>query len=367
WRRQPESPPRFPHRRMRQARAQSQLVEDLLDVSRIITGNLRLNVQPVAPAAFVDAGIEAVTPAADAKGVVIRKEFSPGVAAVAGDSARLQQVVWNLLSNAVKFTPRGGEVTVRLEPVDAGVRITIADTGEGIRPEFLPYVFDRFRQQDGRTSRRHGGLGLGLAIVRHLVELHGGTVRADSGGEGRGATFEVVLPVGGAAQPPAPPIPRAASAGAQPVREPPALAGLKVLLVDDEPDTLKLLELVLSRAGAQVAIADSAEAALQRLQQERPDVLVSDIAMPGTDGYELIRRLRQRGERVAAAALTAYARPQDRERALQSGYSAHIAKPVEPAELLAVIASLSGRRDAGSADAGCTSTRDASGEDAAAQ
>jgi CheY-like chemotaxis protein len=262
----------------------------------------------------------------------------------------LQQVVWNLLSNAIKFTPQGGSVEVRLEGAGSHVRVVVADTGEGIDQQFLPYVFDRFRQADGSTTRAHGGLGLGLAIVRHLVELHGGTIQADSGGRGRGATFTVSLPVAALhaheeEAEPARPEARGRRLSTTECAE--RLDGLKVLVVDDEPDTLELLGVILKERGADVTTAPSAEASLAKMLRSPFDLLICDIGMPGADGYELIRRVRRlpahRGGRTPAVALTAYARAEDRMRALRAGYQMHLAKPVEPAELIAVLASLAGR------------------------
>jgi len=268
-----------------------------------------------------------------------------------GDPARLQQVVWNLLSNAIKFTPKGGRVQVRLERVNSHIEIAVSDTGAGIRGEFLPYAFERFRQADQKTTRHHGGLGLGLAIVRHLVELHGGTVEADSPGEGQGATFVVKLPavpvyqketLAGRVQP--------ATGDALPAYDSPErLDGLKVLVVDDEFDTRELLKVSIGQCGAEVVTAGSAGEALATLEEVRPDLLISDIGMPGEDGYELIRKVRAlpagRGGKIPAIALTAYARTEDRLRALRAGYQMHICKPVELAELVAVMASLIGRSD----------------------
>jgi PAS domain S-box-containing protein len=332
----------------RNARAQTQIIEDLLDVSRIITGKLKLDTRPADLASIVASALDSVRPAAATKGIRLASEAEPGAGAVWGDPSRLQQVMWNLLSNAVKFTPAGGEVTVRLEQTDSHVRVSVSDTGAGVSPEFLPYVFDRFRQADGTTTRAHGGLGLGLSIVRHLVEMHGGTVGAESGGRGRGATFTVELPVLSArgavsdgAQAPAPP--RAAE---EPETTAPSLAGLRVLLVDDEADTRMLLTTVLEQRGAEVSAAASAAEALAAIATFEPDVLVSDIGMPGEDGYSLLRRVRaldpRAGGRVPAVALTAYAREEDRMRALRAGYQVHIAKPVNPAEFVAVVASLAG-------------------------
>jgi PAS domain S-box-containing protein len=333
----------------RNARSQAQLIDDLLDVSRIVTGKLRLDVVPVSPHTFIDAAVEAVSPAAEAKGVRLQKVIDTGVETVMGDPARLQQVVWNLLTNAVKFTPRGGRVQVRLERVNSQVEIAVADTGSGIDPEFLPHVFERFRQADQRTTRSHGGLGLGLAIVRHLVELHGGSVRADSGGEGTGSTFTVTLPVAL--------IHRREEAGervhpaareAMPAHEcPERLDGLRVLVVDDEQDARELLAAGLGQCGAVVTTASSAGEALEALSGGKFGVLISDIGMPGEDGYELIRRVRalppEAGGRTPAVALTAYARTEDRLRAMRAGFEMHVAKPVELTELIVVIANLARR------------------------
>jgi PAS domain S-box-containing protein len=330
----------------RNARAQAQLIDDLLDVSRIITGKLRIDVRPVDPNSFIEAAIESVKPAAEAKGVRVQRIMDTGVVTVSGDPVRLQQIVWNLLSNAIKFTPRGGRVQVRLERINSHIEIGVSDSGAGITPEFLPYVFDRFRQADGRTTRQHGGLGLGLSIVRHLVELHGGTVRAESHGEGQGATFTVLLPVAPVYQ-----------SSDQERRVHPAardtlpsydcperLDGLKVLVVDDEPDTRDLLKAGLGQCGAQVTVVGSASEALEAIGNDVPDLLISDIGMPEEDGYELIRRVRELpaddGGKVPAIALTAYARVEDRMQALRAGYQMHVPKPVELAELVAVAASL---------------------------
>jgi PAS domain S-box-containing protein len=333
----------------RNARAQAQLIDDLLDVSRIITGKLRLDMRAVNPNAFIESAIEAVRPGAESKGVRIQKIMDTGVTSVAGDPMRLQQVVWNLLSNAVKFTPRGGLVQLRLSRVNSHVEIAVSDTGQGISSEFLPHVFDRFRQGDQRITRQHGGLGLGLSIVRHLVEQHGGTVKADSEGEGRGSTFTVTLPVA--------PVYMKTDEGERvhpaaretlPAYEcPDRLDGLKILIVDDERDTLEMLRIGLSHCGAVVTIAGSAEDALEALSSSAPDVLISDIGMPDMDGYEMMRKIRslpaEQGGRIPSVALTAYARTEDRLQALRSGYQMHVPKPVELAELVAVIASLAQR------------------------
>ncbi|MDQ1557819.1 MAG: hypothetical protein QOD32_879 [Pyrinomonadaceae bacterium] len=335
----------------RNARAQAQLIDDLLDVSRIITGKLRIDVRPVDPNSFIEAAVEAVRPAAEAKGVRVQRIMDTGVVTVSGDPVRLQQVVWNLLSNAIKFTPKDGRVQVRLERVNSHVEIAVSDTGPGIDPNFLPYVFDRFRQADGRTTRQHGGLGLGLSIVRHLVELHGGTVRAESLGEGQGATFTVLLPVA--------PVYQTVAAGERvhpaardtlPLYEcPDRLDGVKILAVDDETDTRELLKAGLGQCGADVTVVGSAAEALEAIGAGVPDLLISDIGMPGEDGYELIRRVRglpaDGGGKVPAIALTAYARVEDRMQALRAGYQMHVPKPVELAELVAVASSLVRRGD----------------------
>jgi CheY-like chemotaxis protein len=308
-----------------------------------------MDVQPVDPNAFIEAAIEAVKPAAEAKGVRVQKIMDTGVVSVPGDPSRLQQVVWNLLSNAIKFTPRGGRVQVRMERVNSHLEIIITDTGEGINPEFLPHVFDRFRQADQRTTRHHGGMGLGLAIVRQLVELHGGSVEAASPGADQGSTFTVVLPVV--------PLYRVDSAGGRvhpttrellpSIEYADRLDGLRILVVDDEQDTRELLKTSLSQCGAQVTVAGSTAEAFEAIRASIPDVLISDIGMPDEDGYDLIRRLRslplESGGKLPAIALTAYARVEDRLQALRAGYQMHVPKPVEFAELVAVVASLAKR------------------------
>ncbi|HEV2854668.1 MAG TPA: ATP-binding protein [Thermoanaerobaculia bacterium] len=335
---------------VRNAKLQAQLIDDLLDVSRIISGQMRLDVRPTELVSVIDAAVEAVGPAAEAKQIQVRRVLDPLAGPVAGDPARLQQVVWNLLSNAVKFTPKGGKVEVRLERVSSHVEIIVADTGMGISPDLLPHVFERFRQRDASTTRRHGGLGLGLAIVRHLVELHGGTVRVQSPGEGLGSTFIVLLPVSVAhlAAGDGPRIhPTAEPAdGAAACQEDPALnlRSIRVLVVDDDPDARETLQQILEHCDAEVLTVGSAAEALAAVQSWGPHVLLSDIGMPGEDGYSLIRRLRElppeRGGRTPAAALTAFARSEDRRRALVAGFQMHVAKPVEIRELAAVVASL---------------------------
>jgi PAS domain S-box-containing protein len=322
----------------RNIRAQAQIIDDILDVSRIIRGNLALNVQPVDLAAVLHQVVESLRPAAQSKGIGVHITIDPTVGPVNGDPDRLQQVVWNLLSNAIKFTPADGKVEVRLERQGAGIRLSVEDTGQGIAPEFLPHVFERFRQADSSTTRVHGGLGLGLAIVRHLVELHGGTVTAESPGEARGSRFTVTLP----ATVPVPSPPES------PIKEPAPddrtgspLAGRRLLVVDDDPDTREAIGFLLLRAGAVVETVSSAGEALAAIERSRPDVLIADIGMPGEDGYELIRQVRalppERGGHVPAVALTAYARPEDRERALAAGYQEHVAKPVEPEALIELL------------------------------
>ncbi|MDX6694637.1 MAG: hypothetical protein QOF02_2240 [Blastocatellia bacterium] len=329
----------------RNARAQAQLIEDLLDVSRIITGKLRLETHPLELVPIIEAAVEAIRPAADAKSIRLRTELDPRVGYVSGDPARLQQIIWNLVSNAVKFTGKGGQITVGLERAGSHVQLSVKDTGEGIKAEFLPYVFDRFRQADGSTTRVHGGLGLGLAIVRHLVELHGGTVKAESDGEGHGASFTVSLPLlslpadtTGAER-----NSKARGNGARHAPEAP-LSNLRVLVVDDERDARELLTVVLERQGASVRAVGSAAEALAAFGALKPDVLVSDIGMPNDDGYSLIRRVRalapEEGGQVPAVALTAYAGDNAREKTLAAGFQVHLAKPIDPTELLASIARL---------------------------
>jgi PAS domain S-box-containing protein len=338
----------------RNARAQVQLVDDLLDVSRIITGKLRLDVRPVNLASVIEAAVDSVRPAADAKGIDLRLVLEPRLNLIQGDPGRLQQVVWNLLSNAVKFTPERGRVEVRVERLDAHAAVVVSDTGRGIAPEFLPHVFERFRQADSSTTRLHGGLGLGLAIVRHLVEAHGGSVRADSEGEGRGATFTVELPLSVEAEPVRPPAPAGVAEGAPMTRQPAAgtkggaqslpLIGLRVLMVDDDADAVEMLAAFLRRAGAEVTAVASAPAALDALGPFRPDLIVADVAMPEVDGREMMRRVRSlgpdEGGRTPAVALTAYAGEAERSLSLRSGFQAHLDKPAEPGELLKVIAEL---------------------------
>jgi len=327
----------------RNARAQSQIVADLLDMNRIINGKVRLDVQRIQPASVVQAALDTITPAADAKGVELRARLGDPELSIKGDPARLQQVFWNLLSNAVKFTPRGGCVDVQLVSKDAQLEISVSDTGEGIDPSFLPHVFDRFRQADGSTTRRYGGLGLGLAIVKQLVELHGGTVHASSPGAGRGSLFVVRLPCAHANQIERSVEPPAHGADVERLAESlGGIAGVSVLVVDDEADSRETIKLLLESWHARVTTASSADEALELVQRVRPDVLLSDIGMPGRDGYSLMRQVRalpaERGGGTVAIALTAYARAEDRVNALRAGFQHHIAKPVEPLELLGVVA-----------------------------
>jgi signal transduction histidine kinase/ActR/RegA family two-component response regulator len=326
------------------ATSQSQLIEDILDVSRIIGGKLRLKIAPVALTDIIDSALDSVTPAAQAKAITIEREIED-IDPISGDPDRLQQVIWNLLSNAVKFTPREGRVAVRLVRQAGEVVLSVQDSGIGISPDFLPYVFDRFSQADGTATRRHGGLGLGMAIVRHLAELHGGTVGAESAGVGQGATFTLTLPMHVAMPVSVDPEvgKHLAEEAAAPADLPP-LDGLNVLVVDDDPDSRSFLRELLIEQGVSVATAGSTDEALQAFAERRPDVLVSDIAMPGEDGYDLIKRVRalsdQDGGRTPAVALTAYVRSEDQRAAISAGYDRHISKPVDVAELVVAVAQL---------------------------
>lgn len=334
----------------RNAKVQAQLTEDILEVSRIIQGKLQLNVRPTNLPLIIDAAVDAIRPAADAKAILVECFLDPSVGLISGDPDRLQQVVWNLVSNAIKFTSNGGRVAVYLSREDTSIQIKVVDTGQGINSDFLPYVFDRFRQADSSITRPHGGLGLGLAIVRHLVELHGGTVSAESRGENMGATFTVNLPLMLSS--------REKSSSEQEqesqddptsMEDLPTLDGLYVLVVDDEADARELLTTVLEFQGARVTAVASVEEAIAALQRTRPDVLVSDIGMPEEDGYALIRQVRAlevaHEKMIPAVALTAYAREEDKNQVLSAGFQKHIAKPVEPAELTSVVASLAGRSE----------------------
>ena len=325
----------------------TQIVEDVLDVSRIVSGKIRLDVQPVELPLIIENAVATVQPAADAKGVRLQAIVDPNVGPVAGDPGRLQQVVWNLVSNAVKFTPKHGRVQVRIERVNSHAEIVVSDTGVGIPADFIPYVFERFRQAEAGTTRKTGGLGLGLAIVRHIVEMHGGTVEASSAGEGKGATFRVRLPVM-IVQPEA--LQRREHPRTE-LRQPLAVAadlqGVHVLALDDEEDALTLLRVVLETAGATVTTFGSPVAALDRIEDVKPQVLIVDLGMPEMDGFEFIKRVRSSGDssiqHIPAAALTAFARSEDRTKALRSGFEMHLSKPVDPGELVASVATLARR------------------------
>ena len=339
----------------RNANLQTKLIEDLLDISRIITGKLTLDRQPIEMAPVISDAVNTVRPAAEAKYITIETTFDPQAEPVLGDANRLQQVVWNLLSNAVKFTPKSGHIYVALKRVDSEIEISVRDTGEGIGAEFLPYVFERFRQADGRSTRKHGGLGLGLAIVRHLVELHGGKVKAHSEGPGRGAEITLQLPILGVYTPALSANPVGASASTEgngnewvAIECPPKLDGVRVLIVDDDLDTRQMLNAVLSQCDADVVTVASAAEALREMERLKPDVLVSDLGMPEQDGFELIKKVREMESQLdakatPALALTAFAKAEDRIRALAEGYQVHLSKPVEPAEFVLVVADLVGR------------------------
>ncbi|HET9958890.1 MAG TPA: ATP-binding protein, partial [Polyangiaceae bacterium] len=328
----------------RNANAQAQLIEDLLDVSRIISGKLRLDVASVDVASVLDEAIDVVRPAAYAKGIRLKQTLDPNAGPILGDPNRLKQVIWNLLTNAVKFTPKGGSVHIALRKRDSSIEIVVSDSGQGIEPEFLEHVFERFRQADATTTRKHGGLGLGLAIVRSLVELHGGTVRVTSEGLGKGSSFIVCLPISplrGAEIESPPAVRLVMKSSLQPSTE---LANVHVLVVDDEDDARDLVAEMLISAGAEVSTAASAREALGFVRERRPDLVVSDIGMPGEDGYSFIKQLRElpasQGGRTPAIALTAYARVEDRTKALLAGFNMHVTKPVEPRELIALLSSL---------------------------
>jgi CheY-like chemotaxis protein len=330
----------------RNVHLQRQLIEDLLDLSRIISGKVRLDVQLAELSEIVTSAMEAVKPAAEAKGVKLEKIIDPLIGPLSADPNRLQQVLWNLLTNAIEFTPKGGKVRILAEGMQSHVEVSVTDTGEGISPDFLPHIFERFSQADGSAKRKHRGLGLGLSIVKNLVEMHGGTVRASSRGEGQGTTFIVDLPV------------RAAESGEaeeKPVhpgislRSPltecgwPSLRGVKVLVVDDELDAREVVKRSLAKCGAVTAVAASAAEAQKLLLRFMPDVIVSDIGMPQTDGYEFMCEVRKQGITTPALALSAYVRAEDRIRSAQSGYQSHLGKPVEMTQLLEVLANLAGK------------------------
>lgn len=336
----------------RNARAQAQIIEDLLDMSSIISGKVHLDVERLDLAALIKATIETIRPSAQAKGLTLQVALDPMAAPVRGDSNRLQQVWWNLLSNAVKFTPAGGTIKITLTRVDSHFQVEVSDDGEGIDPTFLPYVFDRFRQADPSSTRRHGGLGLGLSICKQLIELHGGSISAQSAGKGLGATFRVTLPVFAtlddskerqiAREHPSRPTDLPAVADAVSCN----LRGIKVLVVDDEPDAGSLIRRLLQDCNATVVTASSAVEAIAMLIHEAPDVLISDIGMPGEDGYELIRRIRALPDglsAIPAIALTAYARAEDQLKAMQAGFQRHLSKPVNPGELTGIVQSIARR------------------------
>ena len=340
----------------RNAKAQSQLIEEVLDVSRIVSGKMRLEIRSVDLQDLIEISVDALRPAADAKNIRLQTVSDATAPPIAGDADRLRQIIWNLLANAVKFTPKGGRVQIKLETVDSHVELTVADDGIGIDAATLPFVFERFRQSDGSTTRKHGGLGLGLAIVRHLVELHGGSVAASSAGLGQGAVFTVSFPLAAVR------LPDVSESGGRASRIepdanlfslecPPEISGLHILAVDDEADTRFLLASIFESRGAQVTVADSAADALEQMKTNRFDVLISDVGMPERDGYELIARVRQLaagdGGRIPAVALTAYARAEDRVRILAAGFQMHVPKPVEPSELLSIVAGLAGRDERG--------------------
>jgi signal transduction histidine kinase len=329
----------------RNAKAQAQLIDDLLDVSRIVTGKVRLEVTSVSIEDVVRQAIESVSPAAEAKGIRLQVLIDPHVGVVMGDAHRLQQVVWNLLTNAVKFTPKDGKVTVTLRRVGSSAEILVRDDGIGIPPEALAVIFERFRQADMATNRSYGGLGLGLSIVKHFVEMHGGTVQAQSEGKGQGACFTVRLPLSASSV--AGDLPRGGDEKEPDFHCPPGLVGLSVLVVEDEPSVRDLLVTLLTSCGMKVTGVGSAQEALIELERQVPHILVSDVGMPVMDGYELIRRVRalpaDKGGKVPALAITAYARPEDRFSALRAGFQMHLAKPVRPDELLLVLARLTDR------------------------
>jgi CheY-like chemotaxis protein/two-component sensor histidine kinase len=323
----------------RNAKLQNKLIDDILDISRIIQNRLRLNLQPIHLVPIINAAVEALQPIAQTKSIHIESLLDPVVGLVMGDAERLQQIVWNLVSNAVKFTPNGGQVSVKLEQVGTQAQITVRDTGQGISADFLPLVFERFRQADSSKTRSQGGLGLGLAIVRHLVEMHNGTAYATSEGEGRGATFTVQLPIHQIA-----PLLQSIDRDPNSSNKLPNLNGLKILVVDDDLDSRELTAFVLEQCQAQIIKAVCAEEALQILLKTEIDLLVSDIGMPDEDGYSLIRIIRtlnsEQKRQIPAVALTAFAKEQDQQEAIAAGFQHHLAKPVNPDKLIEIIASL---------------------------
>ena len=336
---------------VRNSHVQLQLIDDLLDVSRIISGKMRLDIRPVDIQRVLESAIDAVRPAADAKGVRLQTLIDPNAGPLSGDPDRLQQVVWNLLMNAVKFTPKDGRIHLALQRVNSYLEIVVSDTGAGIQSELLPVIFDRFKQGQSGTTRNQGGLGIGLALVRHLVELHGGSVSAESAGEGKGATFRVRLPLLAALVPVNEDRVHPTARQSVPAYHGPSLRGLRILVVDDDPDALDLIATILRRAEAETRLCSSPPEALTVLRSWKPHVLVSDIEMPGEDGYSLIRKVREMGGsdggQIPAVALTAYGRPEDRVRSLSAGFSMHVSKPVDPVELGVIVANLAGRSPSG--------------------
>jgi signal transduction histidine kinase/ActR/RegA family two-component response regulator len=325
----------------RNAQSQAQIIDDILDVSRVITGKLYLDLHPIDLAPVIEAAINVVRPTAEAKGIRIETEFDAQPTVITGDANRLQQIVWNLLSNAIKFTPSGGSVSLSVHEIGTQVEVRVTDTGQGINRDFLPFVFDRFRQADSTSTRQHGGLGLGLAIARHLVEIHGGTIMAESPGEGKGATFSVRLPRVGSDSSPR----TTASvehANSQSFEPNSRLEGIHVLLVEDDLDTLDLLSAALKHQRATVTAVSSAAEALASIRNSTPDIVVSDIAMPGVDGYQLMEKIQAMifddDRQIPVVAITAYAKDEDRQRALSSGFQSYLAKPVELSALVSAVA-----------------------------
>jgi CheY-like chemotaxis protein len=330
----------------RNARAQAKLIEDVLDVSRIVSGKLSLHLGPTSVAAAARAAIETITPAAEAKGITLVTDIGQEPLTISADADRLQQVIWNLLSNSVKFTGKDGKISLRVDREGSDVRVTVKDNGEGIRRELLTAIFEPFQQADSSTTRRHGGLGLGLSIVKQLVVAHGGSVQAESDGPGTGSTFTVRVPLRAVAAVHSEPSDPEAGLPRDPVLATalrPRLDGLRVLVVDDEPDARSLVQQILKQHGAEVHVAESAAQARAALSTSKPDVIVSDIGMPDEDGYAFIRQVRADGSRTPAIALTAYASQQDAQRAFVAGFQKHVTKPVEPARLVSVVANLGGR------------------------
>jgi signal transduction histidine kinase len=328
----------------RNINAQSQLIDDLLDVSRIISGKIRLDIKPIQLSDVLHAAVETVRPTAFAKGVRIESVIPPHAPIISGDFGRLQQVVWNLLINAIKFTPKGGRVQLLLEQAGSEMEVSVTDTGEGISAEFLPHVFERFRQADGSPSRRHGGLGLGLSIVKTLTEMHGGRISVQSAGAGRGSAFHLRLPIRLASVPvEEEPPPESSPLEGRVTADRPDLAGVKILVLDNEPDARAMMHRLLESCRAVSIEAATADEAIQAIAETKPDLILSDIGMPGTDGYQFIRAVRQRGIATPAIALTAFARPEDRVRSIQAGFQSHLAKPIQSNELLTLVASLCGR------------------------